>query len=128
MINYKNYIGCEVEVTESIEGKEYITKGTLVGVSDDCLDIYARGKRTTEPFITLPIAKEVIVGFECTKKAKDLTLKEWELYFKNVYDSKVPLIFRIEGCYRIHFSTFGSLRFLDDDEIDMLKVYREALE
>lgn len=124
MINYKNYIGCEVEVKES----NYVTKGLLVGVSDDCLDIYVRGERTTEPFITLPIAKEAIVGFKCAKKAKDLTLKEWELYCENEYDSELQSVIRIGHSYRINFSVFGSLDYDDDDEIDMLKVYGEALE
>ena len=121
MINYKNYVGCKVEII--IKDRE-IVKGTLFGFNLNLagrpLYIYMYGDKVKK------VNLADVTSFKATKKAEDLTLKEWMLYFKNKYDSGLEgIVNHRNGIFRIDMDHSGFFSFLYETEIDMLEVYEE---
>lgn len=102
----------------------FLTSETDVGICVEFGEIDAYGKREARFFFF-----DDITDIKITKPAKKLTMEEWELYCVNVLGIHLGSIsvtgkgFAIKG-----YLLDGEMIISFDEEIDMLKVHKEAQE
>lgn len=125
MINYKNYIGCHVKIQTKERGE---FKGLLVEVLQQAIALDVRP--TKRYFVAGEyVRKDEINSLKITKKAEDLSMKEWELYCVNILGIHLGSVsvtrngFSIKG-YQLDGETIVPF----DEEIDMLKLNGEGLD
>lgn len=75
----------------------------------------------------MPILKDEVVGFKVTKKAEDLSTKEWELYCKNVLYTEFKRLEVFDKFIAIKNEYGYGVTFSRDVEINMLGVYGEEI-
>lgn len=135
MINYKNYIGCNIKVDSRLneccnETKTY--KGVLLSASYTHIGIWTDSEKEANPEIVYTNAHvnvDLIASVKITKPARKLTMEEWQLYCMNVLGINLGGVsvtrkgFAIKG-WQLDGETIISF----DEEIDMLKIYKEERE
>ena len=122
MINYKNYIGCHVKIQTKERGE---FKGLLVEVLQQAISLDVRP--TKRYFVAGEyVRKDEINSLKITKKAKKLTMEEWELYCQNVLRIHLGSISVTDEGFAIKgYQLDGETIIPFDEKIDMLKVYGE---
>lgn len=125
MITWKNYIGCHVKIQTKERGE---FKGLLVEVLQQAIALDVRP--TKRYFVAGEyVRKDEIISLKITKKAKNLTMEEWELYCVNVLGIHLGSVSMTRNGFSIKgYQLDGETIIPFDEEIDMLKVHKEAQE